>query len=100
VDFEWTRIGPRELDLVTLIFAAQFHIDAAATFFNYLQWIEEDYRALFGSPDLERRLWLYELIFFLRGVIWWPPDEPESTLTSEHHLHTLRRLVKEPLPRS
>jgi aminoglycoside phosphotransferase (APT) family kinase protein len=100
VDFEWTRIGPRELDLVTLIFAAQFHIGAAATFFNYLQWIEEDYRALFGSPDLERRLWLYELIFFLRGVIWWPPDEPESTLTSEHHLHTLRRLVKEPLPRS
>lgn len=35
----------------------------------------------------------------LHGVIWWPPDQPESTLVPEHHVHTLRRLVQAPWPR-
>ncbi len=101
LDFEWARTGPRDLELVVPIFTAQraqpdehFGLTSAP----YLSWLAEDYPALFEAPDLARRLWLYELCFFLRGIIWWPPDNSEPTLQTGHHLHTLRRLLDAPLP--
>lgn len=71
LDFEWARLGPPDLELVTPVFTAALG-DAAAKAFLY--WLAEDYPALFAAPDLDRRLWLYELCFFLRGIIWWPPE--------------------------
>ena len=97
IDFEWTRWGPRDLDLVTLVFVSQ--LPRAEPRFAYLRWLEADYPDLFAAPDLDRRLWLYELIFFVRAIIWWPPNAPESHLAPEHHLHTLRRLLRGPLSR-
>ncbi len=93
--------GPRDLELVVPIFTAQrAQPDEHSGVFRvpYLSWLAEDYPALFEAPDLDRRLWLYELCFFLRGIIWWPPAEPEPTLEVGHHLHTLRRLLDAPLP--
>jgi aminoglycoside phosphotransferase (APT) family kinase protein len=101
MDFERTRLGPRDLDLVTLVFVCQLDDDEETTIprYPYLKWLEADYPQLFAAVDLARRLWLYELIFFLRGIIWWPPDMPESTLAPQHHVHALRRLLEGPLPR-
>jgi len=100
MDFEWVRLGPRDLDLVTPIFVAPYlenlHGESRVP---YLEWLEEDYPKLFGATDLNRRLWLYEIAFFLRGAIWWPPDQPESNLQPDHHVHALRRLLDGPLPR-
>ena len=64
-----------------------------------LTWLAEDYPRLFDHPHLDERLWLSELVYILHGVIWWPPDQPEASLTPEHHVHTLRRLVDAPWPR-
>jgi aminoglycoside phosphotransferase len=102
VDFEWARTGPRDLELVVPIFTAQRALPdehSGLSTAPYLSWLAEDYPLLFAAPDLDRRLWLYELCFFLRGIIWWPPSEPEPTLEAGHHLHTLRRLLEAPLPR-
>jgi hypothetical protein len=96
LDFEWARLGPPDLELVTPVFTAA-HGDAAAQAF--LSRLADDYPAMFAAPDLDRRLWLYELCFFLRGIIWWPPNAPEPRLDPGHHVHTLRRLLDGPLPR-
>jgi hygromycin-B 7''-O-kinase len=93
LDFEWTRPASRDLELVSLVRAAQ-SLDAPI-----LRWLEDDYPELFAAPDLDRRLWLYELVYILRGIVWWPPDAPESRLTPEHHVHTLRRLLDGPFSR-
>jgi hypothetical protein len=102
LDFEWARTGPRDLELVVPIFTAQRALPdehSGLSTARYLSWLAEDYPLLFAAPDLDRRLWLYELCFFLRGIIWWPPSGPERTLEAHHHLHTLRRLLDAPLPR-
>lgn len=100
LDFEWARMGPRDLELVTPVFVAQPPADPQPEppAPPFLFWLAEDYPALFAAPDLEQRLWLYELCFFLRGLIWWPPYVSEAALQPDHHLHTLRRLVDAPLP--
>ena len=92
LDFEWARMGPPDLELASLVRMAQ------GLPFPMLEWLQEDYPRLFAAPDLEQRLWLYELGYMLRGVIWWPPDRPEFELTPEHLIHTLRRLVEAPMP--
>jgi len=96
LDFEWVRWGPRDHELVSLVRMVQ---PGSWPQLPVLRWLEEDYPALFAHPDLDNRLWLSEIVYILHGVIWWPPDQPESTLVPEHHLHTLRRLVQAPWPR-
>jgi Phosphotransferase enzyme family len=93
LDFEWARLGPPDLELVSLVRMAQ------GLPFPLLAWLQEDYPRLFAAPDLERRLWLYELGYMLRGVIWWPPERPEGELTPKHLIHILRALIDAPLPR-
>ena len=104
IDFEWARMGPRDLDLVVPLYLVQRPPGerSGPPVVPYLDWLEEDYPALFEAPDLERRLWLYELCFCLRGVIWWPPCEPEAARVlyrDGHPLHGLRRLVEAPFSR-
>lgn len=101
LDFEWFRIGPRDLDLVTLICVCQrdAHDQPGPPRVPFLKCLEVDYPEMFDYPNLNSRLWLYELAFFLRGVIWWPPNKPAKSLDREHHVHTLSRLLDGPLPR-
>ena len=94
LDFEWARLGPPDLELASLVRMAQ------GLPFPMLDWLQEDYPRLFAAPDLDQRLWLYELGYMLRGVIWWPPDRPEFELTPKHLIHTLRTLVDAPMPRA
>ena len=98
LDFEWARIGPRDLELVSVVMMAQ-RAPAAISRLPLLEWLAEDYPELFAAPDLDQRLWLYELAYVLHAVIWWPPDRPEPELIRKHWIHTLRRLLDAPLPR-
>jgi aminoglycoside phosphotransferase (APT) family kinase protein len=98
LDFEWARIGPPDLELVSLVRMSQGDSTDGSPL-PYLSWLVEDYPAMFDVTDLDQRLWLCELSYFLRGLIWWPPDQPESRLDPDHHVHTLRRLVAAPMPR-
>lgn len=98
LDFEWARVGPPDLELVSLVRMAQ-RDPASGSPLPHLSWLATDYPAMFDVADLDERLWLGELGYILRGVIWWPPDQPESRLDPSHHVHTLRRLVAAPMPR-
>lgn len=103
LDFEWARWAPRDHELPSIVRMVQ--PEPAHTPRNPLRdlpvltWLAEDYPRLFDHPHLDERLWLSELVYILHGVIWWPPDQPEASLTPEHHVHTLRRLVDAPWPR-
>jgi len=101
LDFEWVRWAPPDHELVSLVRMAQPQtgpVGRTMPRLPILAWLAEDYPGLFTHPDLDRRLWLSEIVYVLHGVIWWPPDQPESTLTPAHHVHTLRRLVESPWP--
>lgn len=98
LDFEWTRTGPRDLELVSLVRM----LDDARTQHGLaippvLHWLREDYPQLFETPDLDRRLWLYALAYTVRGIVFWPPDRPETELFDVHQIHRLRRLTKAPM---
>lgn len=105
IDFEWARMGPPDLELVVPLFLVQRGLDdgPGAPRVPYLRWMEEDYPSLFQSPDLDRRLWLYELCFALHGIIWWPPCEPDRARRVFERGHpmvnALRQLVEGPYPR-
>jgi len=92
IDFEWVRLGPIELELVVPIFLGY----TFAGFQRQVTWMREDYPELFAGEHFAQRMWLYQLSFAARGVLWWPPDSVEEHLTREHHLHNLRRLVDGP----
>ncbi len=101
LDFEWARLGPIDTELVSLVRAALPGPWSSPVVrrLPLLEWVAADYPALFAAPDLDERLWLAEIAYVVRGVIWWPPDVAEHELVAEHHLHALRRLVQAPWPR-
>jgi hygromycin-B 7''-O-kinase len=102
LDFEWARIAPPDVELVSIVRMVQNPPDMAPRppRLPFLSWLRQDYPRLFEAPDLDERLWLCELAYILRGVIWWPPERPERELDPLHHIHTLRRLIEAPFPRS
>jgi hypothetical protein len=105
IDFEWARIGPADLELTVPLFLVQRDsIDAhSRPRVPYLDWLADDYPGLFESPFLDNRLWLYELSFCLRSIIWWPPCEPDNkrSVYPDGHpiVHSLRHLVETPFRR-
>ncbi len=93
LDFEWVRKGPRDLELVSLIrMLEDVRILRGASIPPVMRWLQEDYPQLFEAPDLDDRLWLYALAYTVRGIVFWPPDRPETELYTVHQLHRLRRL--------
>ncbi len=100
IDFEFSRLGPPDLELISVVRA----LDAESRLGRWrpplLAWLAADYPELFAAPDLDRRLWLYALAYTIRQIIFWPPDRAEADgLEVTHPLHTLRRLIDAPLPR-
>ena len=99
MDFEFARMGPPDLELISVVRAldAESRLDLRRP--PLLAWLAADYPELFDVPDLDRRLWLYALAYTIRHVIFWPPDRAEADgLEVTHPLHTLRRLIDGPLP--
>jgi aminoglycoside phosphotransferase (APT) family kinase protein len=99
IDFEFARMGPPDLELISVVRALDAETRLGVARPPLLAWLAEDYPELFGAADLDRRLWLYALAYTIRHIIFWPPDRGEADgLEATHPLHTLRRLVDAPLP--
>jgi hypothetical protein len=100
LDFEFARLGPADLELISLVRAIDAERRLGITRPPLLDWLQQDYPDLFATPDLDRRLWLYALAFTLRHILFYPPDSPEDGgLEPSHPVHTLRRLVDGPIVR-
>jgi aminoglycoside phosphotransferase (APT) family kinase protein len=100
IDFEFSRMGPPDLELISVIRALDMETRLGVPRPPLLAWLAEDYPELFAAPDLDRCLWAYAIAYTIRHVIFWPPDRPEDGgLDPAHPLHTLRRLADAPLPR-
>jgi Ser/Thr protein kinase RdoA (MazF antagonist) len=99
IDLEFARMGPRDLELISVVRALDAETRLGIERPPLLAWLAEDYPELFGAVDLHRRLWLYALAYTIRQIIFWPPDRAEADdLEVTHPMHTLRRLIDAPLP--
>jgi aminoglycoside phosphotransferase (APT) family kinase protein len=99
IDLEFARMGPRDLELISVARALDAETRLGIRRPPLLAWLAEDYPELFGAADLRGRLWLYALAYTIRQIIFWPPDRAEADdLEITHPLHTLRRLIDAPLP--
>jgi aminoglycoside phosphotransferase (APT) family kinase protein len=99
IDLEFARMGPRDLELISVVRALDAETRLGIQRPPLLAWLAEDYPELFGAADLHRRLWLYALAYTIRQIIFWPPDRAEpDDLEVTHPLRTLRRLIDAPLP--
>ena len=99
IDLEFARMGPRDLELISVVRALDAETRLGIQRPPLLAWLTADYPELFGAADLHRRLWLYALAYTIRQIIFWPPDRAEADdLEVTHPLHTLRRLIDAPLP--
>lgn len=95
LDFEWSRLGPRDIELTLPSFWAwvdgqgdgQSPDDGRPAI---VPWLTEAYPELATTPD---RLWLYRTGFALRGLIHWPAYAPEPDLSRAHPLWQLRHLA-------
>ncbi len=95
LDFEWARLGPPDLELVPLLVWGE-RLGQPERRPPLLAWAREAYPALFAAPDLDQRLWLYQLAYTVRGIVVWPPDREEAALDSRHPARRLRTLVERP----
>lgn len=101
IDFEFARLGPPDLELISVIRALDMETRAGVPRPPLLTWLAEDYPGLFAAPGLDKRLWAYAIAYTIRHIVFWPPDRPETEgLDPAHPLHTLRRLIDAPLPRT
>jgi aminoglycoside phosphotransferase (APT) family kinase protein len=99
IDFEFSRMGPRDLELISVVRALDAETRLGVPRPPILAWLAADYPELFGAADLNRRLWRYAIAYTIRHIIFWPPDRAEADgLGAGHPLHTLRRLIDAPLP--
>ena len=91
LDFEWARLGPRDVELTLPAFWAWVDDQRPENGRPAIvPWLTEAYPALAASDE---RLWLYRTGFALRGLIHWPPYAPELELPRFHPLRQLRALA-------
>jgi aminoglycoside phosphotransferase len=99
IDFEFSRMGPPDLELISVVRALDAESRLGLRRPPFLAWLAEDYPELFAAPDADRRMWQYALAYTIRHIVFWPPDRAEDDgLEVTHPLHTLRRLIHAPLP--
>jgi aminoglycoside phosphotransferase (APT) family kinase protein len=97
LDFEWARLGPRDIDLTLPSFWAWADgqtVDGGHPADGrpaIVPWLTEAYPALATTPE---RHWLYRAGFALRGLIHWPAYAPEAELPSAHPVRQLRFLAE------
>jgi aminoglycoside phosphotransferase (APT) family kinase protein len=92
IDYEWTRLGPRDAELnMPAVWADWQPSEARAD--RLIAWLRDGYPDLFAASDLDERLWLYRAGFALRCTVHWPPDQPEQGLSATHPVRILRELA-------
>lgn len=99
LDFEFARMGPRDVELVSVVRALDMETRLGIPRPPLLGWLTEDYPELFAAPDLAERMWRYAIAYTIRQIVFWPPDRAENDgLDQGHPVRTLRRLADAPLP--
>ncbi|MEY9929139.1 aminoglycoside phosphotransferase (APT) family kinase protein [Catenulispora sp. GP43] len=91
LDFEWSRLGPRDIDLTLPSFWAW--VDGQRPDNGrpaIVPWLTEAYPALATTPE---RHWFHRTGFALRGLIHWPDYAPEAELPLAHPVRQLRHLA-------
>lgn len=69
LDFEWVRMGPRDLELVAILgFMREKFTDKKEGYDLIIVALKKEYPELFKSPNLLDRLWLYEAAYGLRQL--------------------------------
>lgn len=96
LDYEWSRLGPRDAELVSFIRAAGNWRADPRDVPPVVRWLGEDYPELVAAPDTRERVWITQLVYSLRHLVVWPPDGPAETQEPEHPVHVLPRLVDAP----
>ena len=75
IDFEFARLGPPALELISVIRALDMETRLGVPRPPLLAWLAEDYPELFTTPDPDNgRLWRYAIAYTIRHIIFWPPD--------------------------
>jgi aminoglycoside phosphotransferase (APT) family kinase protein len=92
LDFEWSRRGPRDIEVTLPAFSAW------AGGPPMLPRLAEFYPELFDVPGFGQRHWFYRVGFALRGLIHWPAFAPEPELPRNHGLRQLRHLAEAQAP--
>ncbi|MEM8925973.1 MAG: aminoglycoside phosphotransferase family protein [Actinomycetota bacterium] len=103
VDFEFSRGGPRDLELDVLLRFCAFpdlhigELHAARTsvddYASVPGWLAEYYPALFNCPRLQDRLMLYALSFELDQMLRNPSDSPRHRLDRRHPSNRVASLL-------
>lgn len=104
LDLEWSRPGPRDLDLDIILRCCahpELHVAAqhaartsAHDYRDVPAWLAEDYPGLFSAPKWIDRLRLYSIAYDVRDLLAFPPSVRVSALPSLHPYHRLVRVVQ------
>jgi aminoglycoside phosphotransferase (APT) family kinase protein len=99
IDFEFARMGPPDLELISVVRALDVETRLGLPRPPLLEWLAADYPELLSAPDLRTRMWRYAIAYTIRHIVFWPPDRAEADgLDEGHPVRTLRRLADAPLP--
>jgi aminoglycoside phosphotransferase (APT) family kinase protein len=91
LDFEWVRVGPRDLELQTFL-----RTDEAGHPGLAINSLGRRYSELVSHARLVERLWLYDLAFVLRHLVVWPARRSASDLPPFHPIRRLPLIVESP----
>jgi aminoglycoside phosphotransferase (APT) family kinase protein len=102
VDFEWSRIGPGEIDIDMLArFCAnpQMHVGGSYylhndAFKDVMRWFAEEYPEIFEREFFLDRLMMCGLAFEVPWLLKFPPTGPASTLGDFHPVNQLKELLE------
>lgn len=104
LDLEWSRPGPRDLDLDIILRCCahpELHVAAqhaartsAQDYRDVPAWLAEDYPELFSAPNWIDRLRLYSIAYDVRDLLAFPPSVRVSALPPLHPYHRLVRVVQ------
>lgn len=104
LDVEWSRPGPRDLDLDIVLRCCAYpklHVAEAfeqrtdaADYVDVPAWLAESYPRLFAYPNQRDRLRIFSIAYEVRELLAFPPDRPYKLLSPLHAYHRLARVVR------
>jgi scyllo-inosamine 4-kinase len=104
LDLEWSRPGPRDLDLDILLRCAAYpqlhvgdqHVDRTrgADYSDVPRWLGGAYPQLFEHANQIDRIRIYSIAYDVRDLLAAPPTVPPHRLSQLHAYHRLARVVE------
>lgn len=98
MDFEFARLGPPDLALISFVRCLHAERRAEVDRPPILDWLREDYPEIVRSARPRPKAFaVHVVVFTLRPVLFWPPEDPQEALDPGHPVIVLRRLIDGPL---